>query len=230
MIIALIDTNNEELEISNSLIKNEIQKYTSNFIIEKINNPLTLDFNKYYDTLFLETEMSKDGIELAKEYLKYHKTTKIIFITNNTERVFDTFDVHPFYFIKKIYLKNIISKVIELLINKIGVNSTCISIKTADGLIDIPLNNIKYIKSDKHYCLFFTSNTIYKVRDTIDNIASKIINKNFSRIHRSVIINWQYVKEFKYNIIKIDQYYLSVSRTYLSACKNNYQTFIKNKS
>ena len=34
MIIALIDSNNEELDITNSFIKNEIQKYTSNFIIE----------------------------------------------------------------------------------------------------------------------------------------------------------------------------------------------------
>ncbi|WP_455683454.1 LytR/AlgR family response regulator transcription factor [Thomasclavelia sp.] len=230
MIIALIDSNNEELEITNSLIKNEIQKYTSNFIIEKINNPLTLDFNKYYDVLFLEIEMSKDGIELAKEYLKYHKTTKIIFISNNIERVFDTFDVHPFYFIKKKYLKSIISKVVNSLINKIGINSSCISVKTDIGLIDIPLNNIKYIKSDKHYCTFFTTNIIYKARDTIDNIVSKIVNKNFSRIHRSIIINWHYVNEFKYNTIKIDQDYLSVSRTYLLECKDSYQTFIKNKS
>lgn len=227
MIIALIDSNNEELEFTNSLIKKEIQKYTSNFIIEKIDNPLTLDLNKYYDVLFLEIEMLKDGIELAKEYFKYHKKTKIIFISNSVERVFDTFDVHPFYFIKKDYLENIISKVINSLINKIGVNNTCISVKTDIGLIDIPLNDIKYIKSDKHYCFFFTTNEMYKARDTVNNIIPKILNKNFSRIHRSIIINWHYVKEFKYNTIKIDQDYLPVSRTYLLKCKNDYQTFIK---
>lgn len=174
--------------------------------------------------------MLKDGIELAKEYFEYHKKTKIIFISNSVERVFDTFDVHPFYFIKKEYLESIISKVINSLINKIGVDNTCISVKTDIGLIDIPLNDIKYIKSDKHYCLFFTTNEMYKARDTINNIIPKILNKNFSQIHRSIIINWYYVKEFKYNTIKIDQDYLPVSRTYLLKCKNDYQTFIKNKS
>ena len=228
MIIALIDSNNKELDITNSFIKNEIQKYTSNFIIEKIDNPLTLDFNKYYDVLFLEIEMPKDGIELAKEYLKYHKTTKIIFISNNIERVFDTFDVHQFYFIKKEYLKSTISKVIKSLINKIDINNAYISVKTNIGLIDIKVNNIKYIKSDKHYCLFFTTDEIYKVRDTIINILLKITSKNFSRIHQSIIVNWQYVEEFKYNTIKIDQEYLPISRTYLAECKNYYQNFIKN--
>ena len=151
-----------------------------------------------------------------------------IFISNNIERVFDTFDVHPFYFIKKEYLKSTISKVIKSLINKIDINNAYISVKTDIGLIDIQVNNIKYIKSDKHYCLFFTTDKIYKVRDTIDNIALKIENNNFSRIHRSIIVNWQYVEEFKYNTIKIDQEYLSVSRTYLAECKNYYQKFIKN--
>lgn len=225
MIIALIDNNKQELEVSNSLIENEIQKYTNNYVIDKINNSYALDLNKYYDVLFLEIEMSKDGIELAKEYLSKHKKTKIIFISDHSERVFDTFDVHPFYFIKKDNLKIIISKVIQLLVDKIGIDNTHLSVSTIYGLTDILLNEIKYITSDKHYCLIFTIDKIYKVRDTIDNIISKITSKNFSRIHQSTIINWQYVKEFKYNIIKIDQEYLSVSRTYLYECKQAFKIF-----
>ena len=77
MIIALVDNNEQELEISSSLIENEIQKYTNNYVIDKINDPNILDLNKYYDVLLLEIEMIKDGIELAKEYLIYHKKTKI---------------------------------------------------------------------------------------------------------------------------------------------------------
>ena len=83
------------------MIENEIQKYTNNYVIDKINDPNILDLNKYYDVLLLEIEMIKDGIELAKEYLIYHKKTKIIFISNHIDRFFDIFDVHPFYFIKK---------------------------------------------------------------------------------------------------------------------------------
>ena len=226
MIIALVDNNEQELEISNSLIENEIQKYTNNYVIDKINDPNILDLNKYYDVMRLEVDMPRDGIELAKEYLIYHKKTKIIFISNHIDRFFDIFDVHPFYFIKKDNLKIFISKVIKLLINKIGIDNTHLSINTLYGLTNIALNKIKYIKSDKHYCLIFTTDEIYKVRDTINNILLKIVSKNFSRIHQSTIINWQYVEEFKYNTIKIDQEYLSVSRTYLSECKKAYTIFI----
>ena len=222
MIIALIDNSDKELEVSNSLIENEIQKYTNNYVIDKINDPYALDLNKYYDVLFLEVKMVKDGIELAKGYLFKHKKTKIIFISNHIERIFDTFDVHPFYFIKKDNLKIIISKVIKSLID-----NTYLPVNTIYGLTNISLNNIKYIRSDKHYCLIFTTDKIYKVRDTIDNILLKIISKNFSRIHQSTIINWQYVEEFKYNTIKIDQQYLSISRTYLSECKKAYAILIK---
>lgn len=226
MIIALIDNNEQDLEISNFLIENEIKKYTNNYAIDKINDPNVLDLNKCYDVLLLEVEMPKNGIELAKEYLIYHKKTKIIFISNNIERVFDIFDVHPFYFIKKENLKIFISKVIKSLIDKIGIDNSHLSVNTIYGLTNISLNKIKYIKSDKHYCLIFTTDEIYKVRDTIDNILLKIVSKNFSRIHQSTIINWQYVEEFKYNTIKIDQEYLSVSRTYLSKCKKAYTIFI----
>jgi len=225
MTIALIDNNEHELEVAYDLIENEMQKYTNNYVIDKINDPHTFNLNKYYDVLFLEIEMSKDGIELAKEYLSQHKKTKIIFISNHIERVFDTFDVHPFYFITKSNLKIIISKVIQLLIDKIGINDNYLSTNTVSGLNHILLNKIKYIKSDKHYCLIFTIDKIYKVRDTIDNIIAKIANKNFSRIHQSTIINWQYVNEFKYNTIKIDQEYLSVSRTYLNECKTAFKIF-----
>lgn len=226
MIISIIDDNDEQLKLSTSLIENEIQKYTNNYIIDKFNDPLIFDMSKYYDVLFLEIKMSKDGIELAKDYLIKHRKTKIIFISKDIERIYDIFDVHPFYFIKKNNLELIITKVIKSLFDKIEINTNYLTVNTKDGFTNILLNSIKYIKSNKHYCSIFTVDKIYVVRDTIDNIFSKINNNNFSRIHRSTIINWSHVKEFKYSTIKIEQDYLSVSRTYIYKCKQAYENFI----
>ena len=61
------------------------------------------DFNeKEFDVVFLDIEMNEiDGISLA-EYIKNNNSKiDIVFVSNRADRVFETFDVSPFAFVRK---------------------------------------------------------------------------------------------------------------------------------
>lgn len=225
MLIAIIDDNQKELDYVSTYIENELKKYSIHYIIDKSTDSFLLDFNKYYDVLFLDIDMPKDGILLAKEYLTNHRNTKIIFITSHMERVLDTFNVHSYYVIHKTNILETLPPVIESLITEIE-KDKFISIKTENGLIEIPLNKIKYIESNKHNCIIYTINNEYTTRNKLDTINEMITSNDFCRIRNTVIVNWNYVNEFKNKDIKVGNMCITVSKTHITNSKKSYLDYI----
>ena len=55
-----------------------------------------------YDLVFLDIDMPKySGMDVAEEIRKKSADTDIIFVSNREDRVFETFSVQPFGFIRK---------------------------------------------------------------------------------------------------------------------------------
>lgn len=130
MLISIIDDNICALKLINELVDNELKKYTNNYHIDTYNDPGLFDFQKNYTILLLDINMPKNGIELAKEYISFHKNSYIIFITNHVDYVFNTFDVHPYHFIRKYEIDTLLPKVINSLIKKLDIDKKSISINT----------------------------------------------------------------------------------------------------
>lgn len=74
--------------------------------------------------------MPKNGIELAKEYISFHKNSHIILITNHVDYAFNTLDVHPYHLIRKYKIDTLLPKVINSLIKKLDIDKKSISINT----------------------------------------------------------------------------------------------------
>lgn len=225
MIIAIIDNDKKELTEISLLISKELDKYSINHIIDGYNDPLSLNLNKYYNVLFLEIDLIKDSNQLVKKYHSIHKNTTIIFISNQFDHVLESFDIHPFRFVKKDNLLINIGLLIFSLIYKSDMNNF-ITIKTKFGLFDLPLDKVVYIRSNKHYCYLITSTNEYKLREKLNNI-NKLLSNDFCRIHRSIIINWQYVEAYNDKMIKIGNEYFSISKTYISKSKISYKAFLE---
>lgn len=226
MQLALIDDNLHDLKIIEDIINSELNKYSCSYNLDTFNDPNLLDSNKFYHVLFLDIDMPKNGIDLAREYLCLNPQTLIIFISSHSELVFNSLDVHPYYFIKKDELSLIMPKIITSLIDKFTKKTKVLNIKTTIGTIDIPLNIIKYIESNKHYCYIITTKQTYTTRDKLSNIY-ELLNNDFCRIHQTTIINFQYIHEYKNNTIKIDKQYFTISKTYQKNTKNSYLEYIK---
>lgn len=88
------------------------------------------------------------------------------------------------------------------------------TIKTADGIRKININNLMYIESNKHYLYFHTTKDVCRMRGTMKEISESFENKSFAFISGSLLVNLSYVEEMYGNTIKIGEEILSIARMY----------------
>lgn len=110
--VIIIDDNKNDL----NMMKNKIIN-CNKLELECFQDVSKIDMNKNYDAVFIDIDMPMmNGIDFANQYKLKHLDTFIIFVTNHSELVFDTFKVHPFDFIRKEHFDLEIERVIEELI------------------------------------------------------------------------------------------------------------------
>ena len=110
--VIIIDDNQNDL----NMMKNKIIN-CNKLELECFQDVSKIDMNKNYDAVFIDIDMPMmNGIDFANQYKLKHLDTFIIFVTNHSELVFDTFKVHPFDFIRKEHFDLEIERVIEELI------------------------------------------------------------------------------------------------------------------
>lgn len=121
------------------------------------------------------------------------------------------------YLIKPIHKFTLLSAINQLNNNnKLQVNTDLLEFKGKfNQIIKLPINKIIYIKQHQHYCTIFTENQEFVIRRSLVNVA-KDLNKNFIQIHKSYIINKNYIENFKIGLssIKINNQEIPVGRTY----------------
>ncbi len=184
--------------------------------IEKINtlNP---------DVVFLDVEINKvSGFEII-ENISLLKKPMFIFVTKRHEYAIKAFDYFAFDYILKPYKKErffaSLNKIIEFkrreelanfqdnldnildLVKEKNVvphtsNNKRINIKTGNKIIFLDTNSIKYISASGYYLEIFTiDNKKYLLRESLSSIINRLNSTDFIRIHRSTIINSNYVDE-----------------------------------
>lgn len=104
--------------------------------------------------------------------------------------------------------------------SKDQLNQNQLSFKTSDGgLVKIDSSAIMYCTSDGNYVNLHSSKGCYRVRVTLKSLQSKL-GSSFSRIHKSTIINEQFIRELRhwrngeYLLIMQDDKPLSSSKGY----------------
>ncbi len=69
-----------------------------------------------------------------------------------------------------------------------------IYIRTRGKLEKICKKDILYVESDKKYCTIITTQKKYVIRTALKSIDSQLKDKNFIRVHRSFLINQEYIQ------------------------------------
>ena len=64
-----------------------------------------------------------------------------------------------------------------------------VSVKEDDFNIELPIDEIDYIESDRNYLLFHTINKVYKNRSTIGQILEILPGDTFIQVHRADVVN-----------------------------------------
>ncbi len=178
------------------------------------------------DLLFLDLRMS-DTHELdvvkALATIPEDKRPQVVFVTANDQYAARAFEVHAIDYVLKPFtverLRSTLTRVHELRLAKKnngdseqdktaiqpGEETRLLSERYAPRLIFksrgrilfLPIQDIRWIEAEENYVRICTGSESHMLREAIGHIESRLDPANFLRVHRSAIVNLQYVKEVK---------------------------------
>ena len=175
------------------------------------------------DILILDIDMPEiSGLELAEKLRASNLELIIIFLSAHEEFVFKAIEFQPFRYIRKIRMSSEMPIAIRSAVRVLQINSDKqIALHTDDGDIKVMISEIVYFETEKRKVAVHLKNGIsLLVNKTIYQIQEMIDKQSFIMIHRSCVVNADYVKKYSNGIILLDNdEKLLVSRTRYKAVK-----------
>ncbi len=175
------------------------------------------------DILILDIDMPEiSGLELAEKLRAENLNLIIIFLSAHEEFVYKAIEFQPFRYIRKIKLELEMPVAIRSAIRVLKANSDKqIALHTDDGEIRVMITDIMYFETEKRKAAIHLKNgSKLFVNKTISQIQELISRESFIMIHRSCVVNADYVKKISNSIIMLDnKEKLLVSRTRYKSVK-----------
>jgi len=155
-----------------------------------------------YDLVFLDIQMPEvTGLELANKIIELEPKTFIVFQTAFDEYAIDAFKAGGVDYILKPTTKESIKKALDrvktYLASKPDESSKKIMGKRGNKIYLIELDDIYYIKADLDEVIVKVKDADVYVRKKIGSMEELLENKNFFRIHRSIIVNVDKIKSME---------------------------------
>lgn len=164
-----------------------------------IKRELTLYFrdiqfvNEYYNEKMIVIKEIHGGHDLKK--IRSQDLYKYIFLIENGEYMFELLEYEPLAFIRVQHIEKDLPKVITMLQFENKGIGIMLDFKSGYQKIRIDVQNIEYIESYGHYLFIHTLSATFKVREKISDIFKKLESLNFIQVHKSYIVNKQYIRQ-----------------------------------
>jgi two-component system LytT family response regulator len=194
------------------------------------------------ELLFLDIQMPKvDGFDVLQQ-LNASQIPVIIFVTAYDEFAVKAFEVHAIDYLLKPFDKRrfdlalerakksiksdkseTMSNNIESLIDTMDRSSSYVSrviVKQSGRVLFIDVKDIDWIEAAGNYVEIHSRDKSYLIRETMNNMDQKLDPDQFSRIHRSTIVNIDRVQELQswfhgdYQVLLESGTKLTMSRNY----------------
>lgn len=203
--IAILDDSPASLEISSGAVIGAFSAHNIEVTVKKFNNPLVfLEEHKQnqYSLYFFDIAMPEmTGLNVAMELRKRKDRHDIIFVSSQTEKVFDCFATSPFGFVRKDKYLEDLTNVINLYVEtKYQEKETgkILEIKCKGEKIFLDIGKIMYAEGNKNYQVIHRSDSqeTYEVRIPMAQLEERLIEEGFIRIHKGFLVNYRYIRKF----------------------------------
>jgi two-component system LytT family response regulator len=194
------------------------------------------------ELLFLDIQMpGMDGFDVvgALEACKDITMPSIIFTTAHDQYAVRAFEINAVDYLLKPFtverLRSAVQRVLERThapavstahgnrSSRNGVPySTRIVFKSRGRIIFLPVSDIRWIGSEENYVRICTGTETHLLRETMAHLEERLDPEIFLRVHRSSIVNLQFVKEVRsevngdFTVVLVTGEKVSMSRSYRS--------------
>lgn len=192
------------------------------------------DGGRNYNVLFLDIDMPKaDGIDLAKAIRKLNKNVDIIFVSNREDKVFETFKVRPFGFIRKNNFTNDLNDTLRSYINLRILGESFIVLKTNNNSVtrNVRVSDIVYIESFRYkQYVYMADGEQIDIHMTMKELESSLEEYDIVRVYQGYLVNLKYVQRIERTGIVLnykDGITISISRDKVQELKSVYLNYLR---
>lgn len=200
-------------------VKTEFDIYSNATEVEKI----LFVKKEPADILILDIDMPEiSGLELAERIRAENMNLIIIFLSAHEEFVFKAIEFQPFRYIRKMHLEMEMPLAIRSAVRVIEANrDKQIFLNNDDGEVKVMISEIMYYETEKRKISVHLKNgSALLVNKKISEMQDLINKDSFIMIHRSCVVNADYVKNILNGMIVLDnEEKLIVSRPRYQAVK-----------
>jgi len=193
------------------------------------------------ELLFLDISMpDMDGFD-ALNAISSNKSRclpQIVFVTANDRWAVRAFEVHALDYLLKPFTTERLSAAVQRARERLASIKTFGSsdlqesgheryttrmvFKSRGRVLFLSIEDIRWVEAEENYVRIHTANESHLLREAIGHLESRLDPRTFIRIHRSSIVNLQYVREVKRDpngdatVVLIGGEKISLSRSYRS--------------
>lgn len=196
-----------------------------------------IDFYENYnktliDILLLDIDMPDiSGMKLAKELSLAEQDIVFAFVTNQEALVYQSFECHPFAFLRKDYLKEELESTLLRMIDTVCSKAQTYSFSYRGVINKVLIEDIIYFESDLNYVKLVTTKEVYRYRETLSNLCELFYGKKFLRIHKGFLLNMNYIYSIRQEEVELTNHtVLPIGRTNREAVKNQLFRFLRGTS
>lgn len=194
------------------------------------------------DLLFLDIRMpGMDGFDIVQQLggCAECQMPHIIFTTAYDQYAVRAFDIHAVDYLLKPFtcerLRSAVGRVREQISTSLQISvqaggkthsanpyTARIAFKSRGRILFLPVSEIRWIGAEENYVRICTGTETHLLRETMANLEEKLDPETFLRVHRSSLVNLQYVKEVRtepngdFSVIMVSGHKVPMSRGYRS--------------
>jgi len=172
----------------------------------------------HVDLIFLDITMNgrPQGFDVA-QYIDENTSIPYIFLTSHADKltVQDAAKFNSLTYLLKPFTHEMIYATVEIhkeFIEK--ANKRKIILKDGITSAVISINDVMFVKSDDVYIEIHTKNSRITTRNSLKGFANTYFDNNFQQIHRSYIVNVNFISKYSSTSLFIESIELPISRTF----------------
>lgn len=231
MNVAIVDDEQKERD----LLCEYCSKYASeagakiDTVIFNSGDALLSDYKVYFDIIIFDIDMpGTNGMDTAKRIREVDKNVTILFMTNIAQYAIDGYAVEAVdYVIKPIGYYEFSMKFQKAISKAAQKKSHTIVLDTVEGMRHVKTSEIWYVEVMSHYLLFHVDGAVYKVRGSMKEQMEILIPYNFCRVHKSYLVNLEYVEEIQTKSVLVKTDEVPLGRMFKDELMQEYMRYLR---
>lgn len=231
MRIALCDWDIKFLE----KIKRSIYTYAEQYRMDIVADCYTcgerlLSSGINYNIIFLGYKLCGiNGMKIAENIRQNAIDAAIVFISENTDFILDSFKVNPYRFLIKPISTDKIVDVLKDYFKKFGTDYP-LWIKCGEDIFCLNTGDIYYLEADNKHCKIYLKNEELPCNKTMARVFSSLPKRSFSKINRAYVVNLNLVNKYNNELLTLKNgTTLHISRNYIKSFKEEFRQFMQPK-